>query len=137
MEMPLHRDGAGGFSMIVKADFFLYLDRKEAIIDFSGIGKEMVPLLKEYKISVLSIAAEANPEAIVSRILDFIGVTFDSSPQAFPSADIGASNSILVTIPGISFRSSQGQSVFASSVNLPEEIAGFLSRRGYKILSLT
>ena len=137
MEMPLHRDGAGGFSMIVKADFFLYLDRKEAIIDFSGIGKEMVPLLKEYKISVLSIAAEANPEAIVSRILDFIGVTFDSSPQAFPSADIGASNSILVTIPGISFRSSQGQSVFASSVNLPEEIAGFLSRSGYKILSLT
>lgn len=137
MEMPLHRDGTGGFSMIVKADFFLYLDRKEAIIDFSGIGNEMIPLLKEYKISVLSVAAEANPEAIVSRILDFIGVSFDSSPQAFPAAGIGASNSILVTIPGISFRSSGGQSVFASSLDLPEEIAGFLSRKGYRVLSLS
>ena len=136
MEMPLYRDGTGGFRMIVKADFFLYLDRKEAIIDFSGIGDEMIPLLKEYKVSVLSVAAEADPGVIVSRILDFIGVKFDSSPQAFTASGSADSNSIMVTIPGISFQNARGQSVFASSVNLPEEIAGFLSRKGYRVLSL-
>jgi hypothetical protein len=46
----------------------------------------MVPLLKEYKVSVLSVAAEADPGVIVSRILDFIGVKFDSSPRAFHCA---------------------------------------------------
>jgi len=137
MEMPLHPDGKGGFSMIVKADFFLYLDKKEAIIDFSGIGSEMIPLLKEYKVSVLSVAADADPGVIVSRILDFIGVKFDSSPRAFTAAGNKKPNSIVVTIPGISFRNSRGQSVFASSVTLPEEIAGFLSRNGYKVLSLS
>jgi hypothetical protein len=137
MEMPLYRDGKGGFSMIVKADFFLYLDKKEAIIDFSGIGSEMVPLLKEYKVSVLSVAAEADPAVMVSRILDFIGVKFDASPQAFTAPGTRASNSIMVTIPGISFQNARGQSVFASSVNLPDEIAGFLSRKGYRVLSLT
>jgi hypothetical protein len=137
MEMPLHPDGKGGFTLMVKADFFLYLDKKEAIIDFSGIGSEMVPLLKEYKVSVLSVAAESDPGVIVSRILDFIGVKFDASPQAFTAEGSKKPNSIVVTIPGISFRNSRGQSVFASAVILPEEIAGFLSRSGYKILSLS
>jgi hypothetical protein len=137
MEMPLHRDGKGGFSMMVKADFFLYLDKREAIIDFTGIGNEMIPLLKEYKVSVLSVAAEADPGVIVSRILDFIGVKFDSSPRAFTAHGRRESNNIVVTIPGISFQNSRGQSVFASSVNLPDEIAGFLSRKGLKVLSLS
>jgi hypothetical protein len=136
MEMPLHRDEKGDFSMIIKADFFLYLDKKEAIIDFSGIGNDMIPLLKEYKVSVLSVAGESDPGVIVSRILDFIGIKFDSSPQAFTAAGSGESNNIMLTIPGIAFKDNLGRSVFASSVNLPDEIAGFLLRKGYKVLSL-
>jgi hypothetical protein len=136
MEMPLHKDGDSGFNLTVKADFFLYLNKKEAIIDYSGIGTEMIPLLKEYNVSVLSVAAEADPEVIVSRILDFIGVKFDSKPHPFTSAGKGDYTNIKVTIPGIVFQDNHGQNVFASHVALPEEIAGFLSRKGYKVLSL-
>jgi hypothetical protein len=96
----------------------------------------MIPLLKEYNVSVLSVAAEADPEVIVSRILDFIGVKFDSKPHPFTSAGKGDSTNIKVTIPGIVFQDNHGQNVFASHVALPEEIAGFLSRKGYKVLSL-
>ncbi|MBN2032360.1 MAG: LysM peptidoglycan-binding domain-containing protein [Deltaproteobacteria bacterium] len=137
MELPLHSDGKGGFSMTVKADFFLYLDKKEAIIDFSGIGNEMIPLLNEYKVSVLSVAAEADPGIIVSKILEFIGIRFDSKPRAFTTAGSGESKNIMVTIPGISFQDETGKSIFASSVDIPDEIAGFLSRKGYKVLSLS
>jgi hypothetical protein len=136
MEMPLHKDGKSSFNLTVKADFFLYLDKKEAIIDYSGIGSEMVPLLKEYKVSVLSVAGEADPAVIVSRILDFIGVKFDSKPHSFASAGKEDSTNIKVTIPGIVFQDNHGQHVFASHVALPEQIAGFLSRKGYKVLSL-
>jgi len=136
VEMPLHKDGKSGFNLIVKADFFLYLDNKEAIIDYSGIGGEMVPLLKEYNVSVLSVADEADPAVIVSKILDFIGVKFDSKPHPFTSAGKEDSTSIQVTIPGIVFQDNRGHNVFASPVALPREIAGFLSRKGYKVLSL-
>jgi hypothetical protein len=137
MEMPLYRREKGDFSMIINADFFLYLEKKEAVIDFSGIGSEMIPLLKEYKVSVLSVAGEADPGVIVSRILDFIGVKFSPGPQAFTAAGSSESNNIMVTIPGIAFQDNLGRSVFASSVNLPDEITGFLSRKGYKVLSLS
>lgn len=136
MEMPLHLEGKHDFKLTVSADFFLYLDGKEAIIDYSGIGTEMVPLLKEYKVSVLSLATESDPAAIVSRVLDFIGVQFDVKHQAFASAGKEDSTNIRVTIPGIVFQDSHGQNVFASHVALPEEIAGFLSRKGFKVLSL-
>jgi len=136
MEMPLHKEGKSGFHLTVKADFFLYLNKKEAIIDYSGIGNEMIPLLKEYKVSVLSVAAEADPGLIVSRILEFIGVKFDARPQPFTSAGKEDSTNVRVTIPGIVFQDNHGQNVFASHVALPEEIAGFLSRKGYKVLSL-
>lgn len=136
MEMPVHRDARSGFNLVVNADFFLYLEKKEAIIDFSGIGNEMIPLLKEYKISVLSLASESEPEIIVSRILEFIGVKFDATPPPFASSGNRESSTILLTIPGISFRDSRGQNVFASSVDLPDGVAGFLSRKGYRILNL-
>ena len=137
MEMPLHRDGKSDFSMTIRADFFLYLEKQEAVIDFSGIGNDMIPLLKDYRLSVLSVAGETDPGIIVSRVLDFIGVKFDSSPQAFTAAGSKESPSIKVTIPGIAFQDNLGRKVFASSVNLPEEIAGFLLSKGYKVLSLT
>jgi hypothetical protein len=137
MEMPLHRDGKSDFSMTIRADFFLYLEKQEAVIDFSGIGNDMIPLLKDYRLSVLSVAGETDPGTIVSRVLDFIGVKFDSSPQAFTAAGSKESPSIKVTIPGIAFQDNLGRKVFASSVNLPEEIAGFLLSKGYKVLSLT
>ena len=136
MEMPLHKDGNSGFNLTVKADFFLYLNKKDAIIDYSGIGSDMIPLLKEYNVSVLSVAAEGDPEVIVSRILDFIGVKFDSKPHPFTMAAKEDSTNIRVTIPGIVFQDNHGQHIFASHVALPEEIAGFLSRKGYKVLSL-
>jgi hypothetical protein len=137
MEMPLQRDGKSDFSMTIRADFFLYLEKQEAVIDFSGIGNDMIPLLKDYRLSVLSVAGETDPGTIVSRVLDFIGVKFDSSPQAFTAAGSKESPSIKVTIPGIAFQDNLGRKVFASSVNLPEEIAGFLLSKGYKVLSLT
>ncbi len=136
MEMPLYKEGNSEFNLTIKADFFLYLGKKEAVIDFSGIGADMISLLKEYNVSILSVAGESDPAVIVSRVLDFTGVKFDSKPHPFNSADKEESRNIRVTIPGIIFRDNQGRNVFASDVRLPNDIAGFLSRKGYKVLSL-
>jgi nucleoid-associated protein YgaU len=136
VEMPVIQGQKSGVSLMIKADFFLYVDGKDSIIDFTGIGPDIVPLLKEYKVSVLSLASEEDPARIVSRTLDFIGVKFDSKPHPFTTAGKEESKNFRLTIPGIVFRDNHGQNVFASHLRLPDDIAGFLSRRGYKVLSL-
>ena len=137
VEMPVIQGQKSGVSLLIKADFFLYVDGKDSIIDFTGIGADIVPLLKEYKVSVLSLAKEEDPAKIVSRTLEFIGVKFDSKPHPFTAGGKEDSKNFKLTIPGIVFRDNHGQKVFVSHLRLPDDIAGFLSRRGYKILSLT
>jgi hypothetical protein len=134
--MPVIQGKKSGVSLLVKADFFLYVDGKDSIIDFTGIGTDIIPLLKEYKVSVLSLANEEDPARMVSRTLDFIGVKFESKPHPFTAAGKEDSKNFKLIIPGIVFRDNHGQNVFASHLRLPDEIAGFLSRRGYKVLSL-
>jgi LysM repeat protein len=136
VEMPVIQGKKSGVSLLVRADFFLYVEGKDSIIDFTGIGPDIVPLLKEYKVSVLSLANEQDPARIVSRTLDFIGVKFDSKPHPFTAAGKEDSKNFKLIIPGIVFRDNHGQNVFASHLKLPDDIAGFLSRRGYKVLSL-
>ena len=136
VEMPVIQGRKSGVSLMVKADFFLYVDGKDSIIDFTGIGPDIIPLLKEYNVSVLSLASEQDPARIVSRTLDFIGVKFDSKPHPFTAAGKEDSKNFKLIIPGIVFRDNHGQNVFASHLKLPDDIAGFLSRRGYKVLSL-
>jgi len=136
VEMPVIQGQKSGVSLMVKADFFLYVEGKDSIIDFTGIGPDIVPLLKEYKVSVLSLANEQDPARIVSRTLNFIGVPFDSNPHPFTAAGKEGSKNFKLTIPGIVFKDNQGRNVFASHLRLPDDIAGFLSSRGYKVLSL-
>jgi len=136
VEMPVIQGQKSGVSLMVKADFFLYVGGKDSIIDFTGIGPDIVPLLKEYKVSVLSLANEQDPTQIVSKILDFTGVKFDSRDHPFTAAGKEDSKNFKLTIPGIVFRDNRGQNVFVSHLKLPDDIAEFLSRRGYKVLSL-
>jgi len=136
VEMPVVQGHKSGVSLMVKADFFLYVDGKDSIIDFTGIGPDIIPLLKEYKVSVLSLANEQDPALMVPKILDFIGVKFDSKPHPFTASGKDDSKNFKLIIPGIVFRDNRGQNVFASHSKLPDDIAEFLSRRGYKVLSL-
>jgi hypothetical protein len=136
VEMPVIQGQKSGVSLMIKADFFLYVGGKDCIIDFTGIGPDIVPLLKEYKVSVLSLANEQDPAQMVPKILDFIGVKFDAGAHPFTASGKENSKNFKLTIPGIVFRDNRGQNVFASHLKLPDEIAGFLSRRGYKVLSL-
>jgi len=136
VEMPIIQGQKSGVSLMVKADFFLYVDGKDSIIDFTGIGPDIIPLLKEYNVSVLSLTNERDPAQIVARTLEFVGVKFDSRPHPFTAAGKADYKNFKLTIPGIIFKDTHGRNVFASHLKLPDDIAGFLSRRGYMVLSL-
>jgi hypothetical protein len=136
MEIPIHEEQKADFKLIVKADFILDIDDKDFIIDLKGLGPDIIALLKEHQYQVLSLSNEKSSSAIVTRTLEFLDIEFDSGPHPFLAADRAESTNIRLMIPGIVFRDSKAQSIFATHLGLTPEIISFLSQKGYRILRL-
>ncbi|MFC1868732.1 hypothetical protein ACFL0H_11450 [Thermodesulfobacteriota bacterium] len=136
MEIPIYQSKKTDFNLIVKADFFLNINGRDCIIDLSGLGPDIITLLKEHQFLVLAISGEKSSAAIVTKTLEFLGVEFDSKPHPFLATDRADSNNIRLMIPGIIFQDNNAQNIFATHLRLPPEIIGFLTRKGYKILRL-
>ncbi|MFH1241491.1 MAG: LysM peptidoglycan-binding domain-containing protein [Pseudomonadota bacterium] len=135
-EIKLYQGNKTDFNLVVKADFLLDVKGRDCIIDLSGLGQEILSLLKERQFSVLPLAGEKDAVSILSKTLAFAGVEFDSKPHPFMATDTDESRNIRLTIPGVIFKDAKGQGVFATRLTLPDKLLGFLSRKGYRILSL-
>jgi hypothetical protein len=136
MELSVFRDQQTDFDLIIIADFLLQIDGQDHIVDISGIGPDIVSLVKEHQFSYLPLVGEADPSVIVARTLEFLGVTFDSSPHAFRAVEREDARNVRLVIPGISFQDTNGGSVLATPLRIPAEIRRLLSRKGFKIMSL-
>jgi len=137
VEIPVYQREKTGFTLIVKADFSFNRNGKDCIIDLSGLGREIISLLKEHQFSVLTLSSEKDPSVIVKKTVDFLGLKSDSKPYTFNATSRDESRNIRFAIPGISFQDKNGQNIFATHLIIPQEMVNFLSKKGYKILSLT
>jgi nucleoid-associated protein YgaU len=134
-EIPIYEKRQADFNFIVKADYLLKIDGKDAVIDIKGLGPDIIALLNEHQYQVLSLANES-PSAIVKKTLDFLGIESEPGPHPFLAADRDESKNIRLMIPGIVFKDNKGQSIFATHLTLFPEIISFLSQKGYRILRL-
>lgn len=125
-----------GLNVVVVASFSMKVNGRRSIVDLSGLGPDMLSLLKEKNVSVLSLAGEKDLLTIVSKALRFLGIKFYSGPRSFQSTRGDASKNITFTIPGIEFRDSTGKPVLATSVTIPPGLGAFLAQMGYRILHL-
>ena len=137
VEIPIVKGGDTDFNLIIRADFFLKVRGKDAIIDLEGIGPDMIALLEEHQLKILSLAGEEDPSSILRKTLDFLGIPIDSRPHDFMAAERGEQKDIRLTIRGIVFQDKEGRNILATHLNIPEEIALFLSQRGYHLLRLS
>jgi hypothetical protein len=136
VEIPIYRNQKTDFNLIIEADFLFNKNGREYIIDLTGLGSDIISLLRQHQFSVMSLPDAKDPYLILPMVLDFIGVKAYSGSHPFWTADRNHAKNIKITIPGVSFRDHQGQNIFATPLRLPEEVATFLSRKGYKILSV-
>jgi hypothetical protein len=134
-EIPIYGNQKADFNFIVKADYLLKVDGKDAVIDMNGLGPDIIALLNEHQYQVLSLANES-PSAIVTKTLDFLGIESEPGPHPFLAADRPESKNIRLMIPGIVFKDNKGQSIFATNLTRYPEITSFLSQKGYRILRL-
>jgi len=136
VEIPLYEEEKSDFKLIAKPDFLLRNKEKVAVIDLSGLAPEIVSLLKERGYLILSLASEKYPLAITKRLFDFLDIQFDAGPHSFVATDGPITKNIKLTIPGIVFSDSHGDTILATPLDLPEEIKAFCFKKGYRILPL-
>jgi hypothetical protein len=137
VEIPVYQSRKTGFNLVIKADFFLNIDGKDSIIDLSGMGPDILSLLREHRFNVLSLSREGAPISLIRKTLEFIGVGYDPGPHSFMATQREESRNIRMKIPGLVFLDTNGAPVFATPLALPETLARFLSRKGYQILEMS
>jgi hypothetical protein len=136
-EIPVYPDRKTDFNLSVKADFLFRLNERESVIDLSGIGPEVISLLAERQFRILSLSGDLRPPGVISRVLDFLGIPYDSNPLALLAAERDESRNILIRVPGITFSGKEGQRILATGLPLPNALGSFLSEKGYRILEVS
>lgn len=137
VDIPIVKGGDTGFRLTIGADFFLKVRGKDAIIDLDGSSPDMIALLEEHQLKILSLFGEEDSYSILRNTLEFLGVPIDSGPHDFMASERDERKDIRLTIRGIVFQDQEGQNILATQLNIPEEIARFLSQRGYHLLRLS
>jgi hypothetical protein len=137
VKIPVYKGGGSGFDLIINADLFFSRKGKDCIIDFTGLPPDIVSLLKKHQFLVLSLASETDLNRMTERILDFLGLPFDSKPHRFLAAARDDTRNITLTIPGISFHDQEGKKILATDKKMSQEIVSFLNQKGYNLLELS
>jgi hypothetical protein len=135
--IPAYESADNDFRFTVEADFYLKIRGRSYIIDLTGLDPEVIALLKDHGVSVLSLAREKEPINMVARTLRFLNVNFKPGPHSFLARPGSVTRNVELTLTGILFSAHNGDSVFVSPLNLPSEIGAFLAQRGYKVLVLS
>ena len=132
--IPVYQSRNDNLNLIIRADFFLKIKEKDAVIDLTGLAPEVISLLEEQGFMVLSLAKEKDSLSLVSRTCKFLGIQFQRRLHDFMAVKKDVSGNIRLTLTGVIFSDSRGNSILATQQNLPDEILTFLLQRGYKSL---
>ena len=136
LRIPAYESANNDFKFTIQADFYLKIRGKRHIIDLAGLDPEVVALLRDNGISVLSLSKENKPLTMVAKTLKFLDVKFKPGPHSFLTNPDDITRNVKLTLKGISFYTHNGDSVLVTPLNLPSEIGTFLSQRGYRVVGI-
>jgi len=136
VELPVYQNGKGDVDLVVKADYSININDKVYIIDTSGLGKDIVSLLKDHQHNVYSISDKASPSDIATGILDFLDIKQRFDLHRFLATNGPETKNIILDIQGISFQDKELNKIFATTLKMPRELSLFLNMKGYRVLQL-
>ena len=137
MRIPAYQSANNDFKFTIEADFYLKIRGKAHIIDLTGLDPEVIALLRDNGVSVLSLSKEHTSLTMVAKTLKLLNVKFKPGPHLFATNPDDPKRNVKLKLKGISFKAQNGDSVFVSPLNLPSEIGVFLAQKGYKVLVLS
>lgn len=136
MEIPVYQSERDDFSLIISPDFFFNRNGMDKIIDITGLGSEIVEMLKEQQLGILQLSSTEGPLSSAQKILEFLEIRFESGRHEFVTTNRDISRNVIMTIPGILFKDKDANEVFITQTLLPDEVADFLTTKDLKIFQL-
>jgi len=137
VKIPVYQGKDSEFNLIILADLFFNRHGKDCIINTTDLSPAIVSLLKKHQFLVLSLAGEKDLNRMTELTLNFLGLSYDSKPHHFLTADRDETRNITLTVPGISFYDQEGKHILATDKKMPTEIISFLNQKGYALLELS
>ena len=134
--IPVYQSKKEDLKLIIRADILLKIKGKDAVIDMTGLAPEVISLLEDQGVRTLTLANESDPLKLIARTCEFVSLQFQRGPHHFMVIKKEGSGNIKLTLAGVIFSDAGGDSILATSLNLPDEINSFLAQRGYKVLLL-
>ncbi|MBW1828612.1 MAG: LysM peptidoglycan-binding domain-containing protein, partial [Deltaproteobacteria bacterium] len=117
--IPVYQSRNEDLNLIIRADFFLKVKGKDAVISLAGLEPEVVSLLEDQGFMVLSLAKEKDTLNLVARTCEFLGIQFQRRLHDFMAVKKDVSGNIRLTLTGVIFSDSSGDSTLATQQNLP------------------
>ncbi len=136
-EIAIFETNREDISLIVHADYMIKRGNRDAIIDLTGIGREIEALLKQKRIPYLSLSGEISGIKIFKRVLDFMGIKVKDGVHSFRVALRPADRNIFVKLNGLTFKDKNGQPIFVTSTKIPDAIVELLAKRSFKIIEIS
>ncbi len=125
------------FELTIEADFFLENRGSGAVIDVSGLDPKVISLLNDRGVEVLSLSPQTPLVTVLGKVLKFLDVRYEEGPHTFAAVPGQATTNVRLTLPGVVFHKSDGESVLATSASLPSEMIRFLAEKGCQVLVLS
>ena len=136
MELPVYKNESGDLDLIIRADFSVNINGRDHIIDLSGLGTDILSLLREHQFMVHSISDNETSSDIVTGVLGFLGINYQAKPHQFLSTNGPETRNIILNIQGISFKDKDSNNIFATLLVLPQDLILFLNMNGYRVIQL-
>lgn len=135
-ELPVYQSEMADINLAIKADFSFKADSGDHVIDLSGLGKDIIKLLQEHHVAVFSVSRKRPSSEILAGLLEFLGLRYDDHVHQFSSSGASDPHNVSVNIQGVVFQDVNGKDIFATSLNLPEELIAFLNMNGYRVFKI-
>jgi len=137
VNIPVYQGMDSRFNFIIQADLFFNRQKRDCIIDTTGLSPAIVSLLKKHQFLVLSLAGKKDLNRVTELMLGFLGISYDSDQHHFLAADRDETRNITLTVPGISFYDLEGEKILATDKRMSTELVSFLNQKGYNLLELS
>lgn len=137
VEIPVYEKGESDFNLFVKADYLLERNGKKHLLDLTGVGSELIALMRERDLSYLSLAGQNDPLEVVRRTLEFLNVDYQPAPIDVMATERDGYQNIRFRIQGVSFRDRAGRRLLATPLRVPDPLLRLLAKEGYRVLQLS
>ena len=118
-----------GLALEVTIDRTFLKDGKKHLIYLQNKSPKLLPLLTKQGFPLLKLTPEEDSVTTIKKVLDFIGVNYQSPIITFAACTVKQGNKIWINIPGIFFNTKDEKS-FLTHLDLHHSLTSFLGKKG-------